>query len=244
MTTDEAPRLPAFSISVYKEMLEALCSHGYSTIRYSDAIERSPRSGELLLRHDVDFSLELLAPIGLADHQAGLRSTFFIQTRSPLYNVLSPEAGEKIEELISLGHEIGLHHDPVGEVNVDAILVEMGHLDDAALLTERSTVSLHRPGSMTTSLEGLHLAPRLHHAHEGRLAEFRYFSDSACRWRRGMPHLSEEAQRGEPIQVLTHPLWWLTPGDDGPAKLKNFALGENSRTLDRIRRTAVSFEIK
>ena len=230
-----------FTIGHYGDMLGALRRAGYETVSYSTAARGGDADRKLLLRHDVDFSLDHLATIGEVDNEHGFMATFFIQSRSPLYNPFSIDAKGVLERLGHLGHRVGLHHDPVAGTHLAAVKSDVELMERAGLLTETSTVSLHRPGIMSTLLTDLEYAPRLHHTHEGEFAKFAYFSDSACHRRDGPPHRSEAFAQGRPLQVLTHPLWWLVDGVDGAEKLRNFAADAANRTLDQLRRTAVSF---
>lgn len=232
-----------FTISGYAEMLMDLRGAGYETVTYSTAVTDGAIGPKLLLRHDVDFALEYLTAIAEVDRECGFSSTFFIQSRSPLYNPLSVDARRVFDRLHQLGHRIGLHHDPEVGTDLASIELELRVLETAGLLSETSTFSLHRPGSMSNDLADLRYAPSLHHAHEGELAKFVYFSDSACRWRNGPPQHSEAFERRVPIQILTHPLWWLVNGADGTEKLRSFATLVEDRTLDRLQRTAVSFKL-
>ena len=54
-----------FTLDHYRELLEAARSGGY---RYAH-FDRPPREGDLLLRHDVDLSLD--AALRLAEVEAG-----------------------------------------------------------------------------------------------------------------------------------------------------------------------------
>jgi len=71
---------------------------------------KSSSSNDIILRHDVDSSLELALKIAKIENDLSISSTFFILFHSELYNPFSPSSSKIISQLRSLGHEIGLHY--------------------------------------------------------------------------------------------------------------------------------------
>ena len=65
--------------------------------------------GDLILRHDVDLSLE--AALALAELEAGVgvSSTWFLMTRSAFYNLDSPRGAHVLARLRELGGRIAHH---------------------------------------------------------------------------------------------------------------------------------------
>ena len=70
----------------------------------------SPRSG-VLLRHDVDFDLVPALTLARKEAEFGIRGTYFFLTTANSYNVLASTSRDIINEIHSLGFEIGLHFD-------------------------------------------------------------------------------------------------------------------------------------
>ena len=98
------PWLP-FDFAHYRELLEAAQAGGY---RFA-SFDATPARGDLLLRHDVDLSLE--AALAMAELEAELEApaTYFLMTRSEFYNLDAPSGADAIERLRRLGHRVGLH---------------------------------------------------------------------------------------------------------------------------------------
>ena len=94
-----------FSLEHYAELLEAVREGGY---RYS-FFDHEPESGDLLLRHDVDLSLDAALRLAELEAQAGAAATYFLMTQSVFYNLASPEGLRAINRLRELGHAVGLH---------------------------------------------------------------------------------------------------------------------------------------
>jgi hypothetical protein len=180
----------SFDLGHYRELIESAKAGGY---RF-ESFESSPRPGDLMLRHDVDLSLE--AALAMAELEAELEApaTYFLMTRSEFYNLAAPSGGQAIERLRRLGHRVGLHAvypDAEPEPRLDHVLA--WHNPD--------------PEYMTAPVDGL-----VNVMQAGFFDPERYRSDSNQRWRHGCPH--EPLARGdfEWLQLLIHPEIWVYPG--------------------------------
>jgi hypothetical protein len=148
----------------------------------------------VILRHDVDVSLEAAVSLARLEAEAGVRATYFLMVESVFYNLASPVGVRAIEELRRLGHAVGLH-----------AVYPRADLDDRF----DPVVAWHNPDPEYMS------API---ADASNVMESRFFdpehyrSDSNQRWRHGCPH--EALARGELewLQLLTHPEIWVYPG--------------------------------
>src|SRR5947209_3393674 len=155
----------AFELGHYRELIEAAKQGGY---RFA-GFDSTPRAGDVLLRHDVDLSLE--AALAMAELEAELEApaTYFLMTRSEFYNLDAPSGHDAVDRLRRLGHGVGLHavypeaeHDP----RFDPVLA--WHNPD--------------PEYMTAPVEGLVNAMQ-----PGYFDPECYRSDSNQRWRHGRP---------------------------------------------------------
>ena len=95
----------AFSLDHYGELLEAARAGGY---RFA-GFESPPQPGDLLLRHDVDLSLDAALRMAELEAEAGATATYFLMTESVFYNLASKEGVEALARLRALGHRVGLH---------------------------------------------------------------------------------------------------------------------------------------
>ena len=151
--------------------------------------------GDLLLRHDVDLSLE--AALALAELEAELEApaTYFLMTRSEFYNLEAPSGAAAIERLRRLGHRVGLHAvypDAERDDRLDPVLA--WHNPD--------------PDYLTAPVEGLVNAMQA-----GFFDPERYRSDSNQHWRHGCPHEALARGEFEWLQLLVHPEIWVYPGE-------------------------------
>jgi hypothetical protein len=67
-------------------------------------------SRNVIIRHDVDVDLDRALNFAREENKLGVQSTYFL-LHSSRYFDYSNEFSEKCQELIELGHNIGLHND-------------------------------------------------------------------------------------------------------------------------------------
>ena len=180
----------AFDLAHYRELLDAAKSGGYRCAFF----DSDPRPGDLLLRHDVDLSLEAAVTLAELEAAQGVQATYFVMTQSVFYNLGSPPGEAALGKLRALGHRVGLH----------AVWprAELGERFDPV-------VSWHNPDPpfMSAPVDGAA------NAMESRFFQRdRYRSDSNQQWRSGCPH--EGLARGEFdwLQLLIHPEIWVYDG--------------------------------
>ncbi len=181
----------SFDLGHYRELIEAARAGGY---RFT-SFDSTPRPGDLLLRHDVDLSLEAALAMAELEGELEAPATYFLMTRSEFYNLDAPSGAAAIERLRRLGHRVGLHavypdwaHDP----RFDPVLA--WHNPD--------------PDYMTAPVEGFVNAMQ-----PGFFDPEHYRSDSNQRWREGCPHESLARGDFEWLQLLIHPEIWVYPGE-------------------------------
>jgi hypothetical protein len=180
----------SFDLAHYGELLDAAQAGGYRFATF----EAEPEPGDVLLRHDVDLSLEAALELARLEHERSARATYFLMTESVFYNLDSKQGRETIRELRSLGHAVGLHavHPRASrDDRFDAVVA--WHNPDPEYVHEPVSgfVNVMQPPWFTKG---------------------KYRSDSNQHWREGCPH--EELRTGafEWLQLLTHPEIWVYEG--------------------------------
>ena len=201
-----------FELGHYDELLTAAKAGGYR-FAFFDA---EPRAGDLLLRHDVDLSLDAALRLAELESRAEAPATYFLMTRSVFYNLASPDGERALARLRELGHRVGLH-----AVWPDA------ELDDRF----DGVVAWHNPDPeyMCAPLDGavnVMQAPFFDPEH--------YRSDSNQRWRHGCPHEELAAGRFEWLQLLTHPEIWAYPGATMRETMLAMLEAERERRLEQL----------
>jgi hypothetical protein len=202
-----------FTLGHYRELLEAARAGGYRWAGF----DRRPEAGDLLLRHDVDLSLEAAVAVAEVEAEAGAWSTWFPLTRSNFNNLDSPAGEAAVARLRELGGRIA-HHAVWPDVDLD------GRFEPV--------VAWHNPDPeyMSEPVEGavnVMSAPWFDPDH--------YRSDSNQRWRHGCPH--EPLARGEFewLQLLVHPEIWAYDGDTMGETMRSFLDADRDARLELLR---------
>ena len=180
-------------------------------------LERQPF---IVLRHDLDISLYPALEIARVEHEQGVQATYFVTLHSPFYNALSRSSADIMSQLHQWGHQIALHVDHmVYGGDFAKALLEVNVLARFYPYINTQLVSLHSP----TNLEQMPIASfrELQNVYGHIFSkDMTYISDSTGRWRSGHPLDSEAFHSRKPIQLLTHPIWWIQDGETATAKLE------------------------
>ena len=182
----------AFDLPHYTDILEAAQAGGYRFAHF----DGEPTEGSVILRHDVDLSLDAAQRMAEIEHDAGASATYFLMTESIFYNLESSEGTAAVGRLRELGHRVALHA-----------------VYPRAPMDERfdPVVAWHNPDPEYMS------APLA----DGRINVMRepwfdpdtYRSDSNQNWRSGCPHDELRAGAFPWLQLLIHPEIWAYPGE-------------------------------
>ena len=198
-----------FTYSAYKDLIGTLNSHGYIPCSYHNYPDYKKC---VILRHDIDNSLDAAVKLGEIEAALGVSSTYFVLLTSDFYNVFSSRSSRSLKKLQDMGHEIGLHFDEVRygvPMKVDdaiAAIREEANLLASALNTAVTTVSMHRPSK--TILEANLQIPGIVNSYGSTFFhDFKYLSDSRRRWREPVEDIicSEQYDR---LHILTHAFWY------------------------------------
>ena len=222
----------AFSISVYCALIEAVLARGYSLANFANA---DPACAHLILRHDIDQSIQAARIMAEAEAARGWSATYFVLVRTEMYNPFAPSAARDLGAIRALGHRVGLHldarlYDDAPSALDDGAAKECAVLETIldATVTE---ISFHRPGLALLGYEASVAGRR--HAYQPRYFEaMGYCSDSGGGWRHGHPLDHASIAEGRALQLLTHPIWWTGP-NAAPADRLQSLLDARGVVLDR-----------
>ena len=201
-----------FDLGHYAELLDAARAGGY---RFA-AFDAPPRPGDLLLRHDVDLSLDAALRLAELERSHGATATYFLMTESVFYNLASREGAGAIARLRDLGHRVGLH----------AVYPN-------AALDERfdPVVAWHNPDPEYMSAPITGAVNVMQH---GYFDPATYRSDSNQHWRSGCPHAELRAGAFTWLQLLTHPEIWVYPGETMGQTMRAMLDAERERGLAQL----------
>lgn len=194
-----------FTYYRYQQLLNELSNAGLSFTTYGGGVD----AGDVLLRHDIDLSVERAVRMAEIEASADIQATYFFLVTSQLYNIFNDETKEKIQRIRSLGHDVGLHfsthqyfdNDPGDERLTKQVNAECNALESVAD-TSVDTVSFHIPPKwiLRRSFTGF-----ISTYEERFFTEISYEGDSNQRWRKDPPFTAGFPGK---VQILVHPGLW------------------------------------
>lgn len=221
------------SFAAYKSLLRAIKDTG-KYCDYSDVIAED-RDSFLVLRHDIEFSIDRAYRLSEIETEAGISSSYFVQITNNAYNAFSEKNRKLFREMHENGHFIGLHYH-LGGVENSLEIIKEEICRQSKILSEILDVpvnrfSLHRP-------RGEHLAANMQiggliNTYDRRFFTFtddplasldvKYIADSNHQWKYiGENTLNQEYLcRFDKIQLLIHPLSW---SEGGAEHVENFQM--------------------
>ena len=212
-----------FTPAGYRALLSAFAERGYAVRGFADV---APEAQHLILRHDIDVSIEATLAIAEIERDLGVGASYFVRLRSGLYNPFEPANRDALLRLRVMGHEVGLHFDASlygeDEAQLDAGAERECTVLEQMLEAPVTMISFHRPARALLGLER-RFAGRAH-AYEPRFfSAMGYCSDSRGGWHHGHPLQHAAVAAGRALQLLTHPVWWTgRPDADVTARLEDF----------------------
>jgi len=97
-----------YCLESYRRLLDLAIARGWRFRSFSDQAAH-PDDRTVLLRHDVDYSVQAAVELARVNRAAGVRGTFFLLVRGDVYNLLSPPNIERAREIAALGQDLALH---------------------------------------------------------------------------------------------------------------------------------------
>jgi hypothetical protein len=243
-SSSAAPLDASFSRSGYRAMLDAAVRSGYVFAAFDDyAAQGAPRV--CLLRHDVDADLGAALEIARIEAEVGVRSTFFIMLRSPLYNAFGRANQRLAREILDLGHWLGLHYDvafaPGPQRETEEWMTLEAETLGAMYGAPVPAVSFHQPMLAEQTVPG-DLAP-LGLVSAFDYPGFTYVSDANKALKMGaFVELFESASIAR-LQLCIHPIWWATDDPNAePMDLWDAAIAANlARSQEQVTSTERAF---
>jgi hypothetical protein len=203
----------SFDLAHYGEILTAAAEGGYTFAHFDGA----PAEGTVILRHDVDLSLDAAVQMAELEAEAGASATYFLMTESVFYNLDSSEGVAAVERLRDLGHRIALHAVyPSAPVDARFDPVVAWHNPD--------------PEYMRAPLPD----GRINVMQEPWFDPATYRSDSNQHWRSGCPHDDLRSRAFPWLQLLTHPEIWAYPGETMGQTMRAMLEAEKARRLQQL----------
>ncbi|MEI6837230.1 MAG: hypothetical protein WCK56_05460 [Alcaligenaceae bacterium] len=198
-----------FTVNSYQQLI-VLVMKSYQVVDY-----RSIPWGQrfALWRHDCDYSLNRALALARIEAELGLKATYFINPHCQFYNLLERGQCTVINEIIKLGHDIGLHFDATFyntqlEEDLHKQVIGEADLIERFVGTRPTAFSFHNPTAFHLDCEADTYGGLVNCYSKRFKTEVPYCSDSNGYWRfRRLFNVLSEAL--DPcVQILTHPGWW------------------------------------
>ena len=214
-----------FSLEQYKQLIIELMNNNLTPT--TDWIDITSKN-TLLIRHDIDFSVDFAHKLALFESELGIRSTYFFMLTSNMYNLMSSENQRLVKSIIKLGHKVSIHFDPTAHDTLEEFKYEKT-LFENIFNVEVDIVSIHRPGPFleknNVSVNGI---PQTYS--DKYFKRMKYLSDSGGR--DVLPLVLDylAGDRSQGLHLLVHPIWWTSKGSS-PTETLNYWRKYNSEFL-------------
>lgn len=211
-----------FSFEDYREIIRIIQSTGRACT-YKEALNQDCF---ILMRHDVEYSVERAYQLAKVEQSMDFTSTFFFQWTNNSYNILSRRNMDMIKDMHERGQHIGLHFALNGLTDMhqirSRIRMEMDILSEMFGF-EITEFSIHRPSKdvlrENIKLDGIINAYQddfftfAENVNENTKLKVKYLSDANHIWRYGYPD-HDNITGYDKVQILTHPFAWCKQGYD------------------------------
>ena len=206
-----------FGLDNYNKIIKILLINNF---KITKNWHKKDYSNNVLLRHDVDFSIDLAFKIAEFEFKNKIKSTYFFMSSSNMYNLFSKRNIQMVKNIKKFGHKISLHFDPTVYKSLKSFLIEKKTFEK--IFNEKlDIISIHRPNKfLLKKNKNLH---NLRHTYQRKyFDELIYISDSAGKSveKPLKDYLKNNNKIG--LQLLLHPIWWATKSKSPTETLNNW----------------------
>ena len=235
-----------FTYASYIELIELLKQHEYQVVSYENRSSNSEKC--VILRHDIDMSIEKAVKLAECEQDAGVYGTYFVLLTSDFYNAFSYKSIEGLKKIQKAGGQIGLHFDEmqypelwgnVSEIK-EKILLEKECLEK---IIERPVVvvSMHRPSKQVLDAD-IQIPGMINSYANEYFHQFKYISDSRRHWREPVKDIikSEEYRK---LHILTHAFWYNHEEENIHESVSKFVNMANRERYDTFTRNITDMNL-
>ncbi|MBK7630227.1 MAG: hypothetical protein IPJ23_05940 [Ignavibacteriales bacterium] len=208
MNNLEKYRFTDFTLEKYKEFL-LLALDNFSFINFNDNLEKK----SIILRHDIEFSLPIAYEMAKIENELGIKSTYFLQLHCDFYNAIDKDSYNIINEIVKLGHSLGLHFDAhfwnvQNEEQLENYLIIDKRVLETYFKIKLNVFSFHNTNKFILSCEKDKYCDMINAYSKYFKEKIGYCSDSTGYWRfEILPHRLSEA-KDDYLQILIHDGMW------------------------------------
>lgn len=229
-----------FSYADYREIVRLIQASGKQADFHQ--VKQEPHRPFVLMRHDVEFSVERALRMAVLEAEENFFSAYFFQLTNNAYNLLSQQNRTMVREIYAMGHTVGLHFRLNGTRDLNRIAsriqLEIDIMEES-LEFDVTSFSFHRPTAevlraniqlygMINTYEDCFFS--FTEDMESAPPAIKYLSDARHQWNYGLQPDDKTIMGNERIQILTHPYSWTAQGYDNRDNLRTL-LEEKNREL-------------
>lgn len=201
----------SFTLETYHEILKKGLESGYEFLTF-DQIDKESGNYSCILRHDIDSELWSCNAFSTLEKSLGIRSTYFLMTRSTAYNLFCIESLRIVEQLLKDGHSLGLHF--MGELTEgddEKVLINKIEKETKWIENEFgvkiASVSFHQPSRVILD-NPVFVNDLINTYNKIQMRDYFYISDTNMIWKHEHPKEVFQYRIYPRLQLLTHPIWW------------------------------------
>lgn len=201
--------LTDFTEEHYVKMLR-LAKHKFTFRSYTD-FKKNERF--IIWRHDIDAAMEHAARLAEIEANEKIKAVYFVLLHSEMYNLLEKRESGFVEQIIKLGHVIGLHFDPgYYDIQTEKELVKYLTIEKEFLEklfhVKIKSFAFHNPTPGSLRFDKFKYAGMVNTYAKYFREKTGYCSDSNGHWRNSRLEDVIKSNENKQLQILTHPLHW------------------------------------
>jgi len=198
-----------FTLGNYSFLLK-FAMKNYSFVFFEDNIPTK----SIILRHDIDVSIEHAFKMAKIEESLGVCATYFVQLHSRFYNTVDAKNYILIKDLLKMGHKVGLHFDTHfwgvdNERLLEHYLTQDKKMFENIFEINLDAFSFHNNDEFTLRCEREKIAGLINVYSKYFKGQISYCSDSLGYWRYDrLEDILKKSNVNDRIQILIHPCWW------------------------------------
>ena len=206
----------------YLNFLNFFVNKGYKYVAYKNYNSKKC----IILRHDIDFNLEYAFELAKLNYKNKIISHFFFIPNCVHYNLFEEKNLKIIDNIINMGHIVGLHYNDSKILNFD----QQFALLKKANKKISNIYSIHKFGS-----NKIHINKINYINFYSQKYMIKYFADSGGSFRFGSPKNEKEMLNGKiSFQLNLHPIWWVNNTNKHKIIVKNIIKLKTKKILEDI----------
>ena len=194
-----------FTYDNYINILKELKENEYEFCFFNEKNENK----KVYLRHDIDLDIIGALKMARIENNFGIHSTWFVMPNNRLYNIMNQDVIEILNEIVNIGHKLGLHIDASGYEKLEDLENDLNNYynfyKDKINLSR--IFSFHVPNKKLfendVKIEGF-----INAYDKMFFKEIAYVSDSNRREFLNEERFPNALKENKDMQLLIHPIWW------------------------------------